>query len=41
MRKFADYFKKNQVEIMLALYAMNPNVNAFQGYDMTRVMSER
>lgn len=41
MGKFAEYFKKNQVEITLALSAMNMNANPYQMYDMIRVMSER
>lgn len=41
MRKFVEYFKKNQVEIALALYAVNMNVNSFQGYEQIRAISER
>lgn len=41
MRKLVEYFKKNQVEIAMALYSMNMGVNSFQGFDMTRVLSER
>lgn len=41
MRKFADYFRENQVEILMALYSMNMSTNSFQGYEMTQVLSER
>lgn len=41
MKRIAEYFKNNQVDIVMALYAMNMTVNPYQGYDLTRIMKER